>query len=187
MSYLCGTALAEHYRNNIKAIGSIFNIVGGQKIAGCPGQFCLLGTCDRRFGWTKTFICSGSDLDKDDGTIGIDHDKVNFAGFAGEVAGELFEAFSFQEPFAAFFTPSAEQLSICQQFAPVPQHLFTRDKRPPNEFGAKRDWQSFRGSVLAVALGEPDGLARSLAEVIEFCPSCFAASDWFYVDDAGRM
>ncbi len=41
--------------------------------------------------------------------------------------------------------------------------------------------------MFAVAVGEFDGLAGSLAEEIEFCASCFAASGRLDIDDIGRM
>jgi len=45
----------------------------------------------------------------------------------------------------------------------------------------------FWGGVFAVAVGQFDGLAGSLAEEIEFCASCLAASDRLDIDDVGRM
>jgi hypothetical protein len=41
--------------------------------------------------------------------------------------------------------------------------------------------------VFAVSLGELDCLAAPLAQVIKLGPPCFAASDWFDVDNVGRM
>ena len=41
--------------------------------------------------------------------------------------------------------------------------------------------------MLAVSVSEADGLAGSLAKVIEFCASCFAAADRLDIDDVRRM
>jgi len=41
--------------------------------------------------------------------------------------------------------------------------------------------------VGAVSLGELDGFAGSLAEVIQFCPPCFAASDGPDIENVGRI
>ena len=65
------------------------------------------------------FVRPGFDLDEDDSPVGIDHNQIDFAGFAGEVASESFEAFSFEELFAAFFAPSAEQFTVSQQLSLV--------------------------------------------------------------------
>jgi selenocysteine lyase/cysteine desulfurase len=95
MSDLCGAGLANNYYDNIKAIGAIFYIMGCEKILGGPGQFGFLGGCDGRFGRAKTFVSSGPYLDKNNTSIGLGHNEVNFAGFAGEVARELFKASAF--------------------------------------------------------------------------------------------
>ena len=117
MFYRCGAGLAERYCNNIKTKRAVLDFVNCEKIASSPKQSDFFSRCDRRFGRPKTFIRSGFYLDKDDSPVGIDHNKVDFAGFAGEVASELFEAFSFQKLFAAFFPPLAEQFPIGQQLA----------------------------------------------------------------------
>lgn len=95
MSYLWVARLAEYYGNDIKAKGAVFYIVRGEKIACGPEQFGPLGLRDGCFGRAKGLIGFGSDLDKDNGAISIDHNKVQLAGFAGEVAGERSEAFTF--------------------------------------------------------------------------------------------
>ena len=41
--------------------------------------------------------------------------------------------------------------------------------------------------MIAVTLGQPDGFSRSLAQVIELCSSCFAASDGRYIEHVWRM
>jgi hypothetical protein len=114
MSYLRAAGWCQHYRNNIKAKGAVLDIVGCKKILSSPEQPGFFRMCDGRFGWPKSFIGSGFDLNKDNGAVGIDHNQVDFAGLAGEVASEFFEAFSFQKPQAAFFTPPAEQCPVGQ-------------------------------------------------------------------------
>ena len=94
MSYLWSAGLAEYDGNDIKAKRAVFYIVRGEKIACRPEQSGSLALCDGCFGWAKGLIGFGSDLDKDDGAVGIDHDKVELAGLAGEVAGERSEAFT---------------------------------------------------------------------------------------------
>ena len=114
MFYLCGAGLVKHYRNDIEAIWSILYIVGFEKIAGSSLQFCFLGECNNRLGRCEAFVRSGFYLNEDNSTIGSDHNKIDFAGFTREIAGELLEAFSFQKPFTALFTPLAEQLPVGQ-------------------------------------------------------------------------
>ena len=93
MSYLWAAGLAEYDGNDIKAKRAVLYIVRGEKIACGPEQSGSLGLCDGCFGRAKGLIGFGSDLDKDDGAISIDHNKVEFAGFAGEVGSKLSEAF----------------------------------------------------------------------------------------------
>lgn len=103
---------AEHYCNNIKAKWSIFNVVCREKITGGAEQFYFLGISNGQFRRSKSFICFCSDLDKNDSFVGGDHNKVDFAGFAEEVAGKFFEAFFLQKSFAAFLAPSPEEFWV---------------------------------------------------------------------------
>jgi hypothetical protein len=114
MSYLRAAGSVENYRNYIEAKGAVIYIVGCKKILSSPEQPGFFRMCDGRFGWSKGFIGSGSDLNKNQGAVGINHNQVDFAGLAGEVASEFFEAFPFQKPQAAFFTPPAEQCPVGQ-------------------------------------------------------------------------
>jgi len=93
MSYLWVAGLAEDYCNNIEAEGSVLDVVSCQKVAGGSCQFGFFGSGDDGFGGREAFIGSGLYLNKDNRAIGVDHNEVEFTGFAGEVAGELFKAF----------------------------------------------------------------------------------------------
>jgi len=93
MSYLWSAGSAKYYGDNIKAKGTVLYIMRGQKIAGGPQQLHFFGMGDGIFGWAKAFLGFGPNLDKDDGAVGIDHDQVDFAGLAGEIASELSKAF----------------------------------------------------------------------------------------------
>ncbi len=114
MFYLRGAGLAEHYRNNIKAISSVLYTMGCEKIAGGPGEFSFFRLGDNRLGRCEVFIGPGFYLNKDDRAIGGGHNKVYFAGLTGEIAGEFAESLSFEELLASFFTPSSEQFSVGQ-------------------------------------------------------------------------
>jgi len=95
MFYFWLAGLAKHYRNDIKTKGSVLYVVRCEKITGGSGQSGLLGGGDGRLGGLESFGSFGSCLDKDDRAIDIDHNQIDFAGLAGEVAGEGFEAFAF--------------------------------------------------------------------------------------------
>jgi hypothetical protein len=114
MSYLRGSFLAQHYRNNIEAAGPVLYFTGCEEITGSYFEFIFFIESDNRFDGFEIFAGPGFYLDENDGAIGIDHDEVDFAGFTGEVAGEFFEAFCFEIFFAAFFAPSAEEFAVGQ-------------------------------------------------------------------------
>jgi hypothetical protein len=95
MSYLDGAGWRQNYRNNIEAKGTVFYIVSCKKILGGPVQFSFFCRRDNRLGRGENIIGSGFHFDKNDSSIASDHNQINFAGPAGEVSGELFEAFSF--------------------------------------------------------------------------------------------
>jgi hypothetical protein len=82
--------LAQDYCNNVEAKGSIINLVRFEKKTGGSEQSCFLGRCDGGLDGTESFVCPGSDLDKDEGPVGINHNQVDFTGLAGEVSGEGF-------------------------------------------------------------------------------------------------
>ena len=112
MSYLDWAGWRQNYRNNVEAKETVFYIVSCKKILGGPVQFGFFSRGNNRLGRGETIISSGFYFYKNDSSIASDHNQINFAGPAGEVSGEFFEAFSFQKPFAAFFPPSAEQSTI---------------------------------------------------------------------------
>ena len=90
MSYFRAAGLAKHYRNDIETKRAVLYVVRCEKITGGSGQSGLLGGGDGRLGGLESFGGFGSYLDKDDRTIDIDHNQIDFAGLAGEVAGEGF-------------------------------------------------------------------------------------------------
>jgi hypothetical protein len=110
-------ALAERYGNNIETVWPIFDFVGGDKITGRLCHPVHLRPCDYRFGRGKFLIGSCFDLDKNNRPVAIHHNQVDFAGLAGVVAREGFEAFSFEEFLALPLPPFAEQLDIRKKFA----------------------------------------------------------------------
>jgi hypothetical protein len=112
MCYLLGPVFAQDYGNNVKTEGSVLDVVCGEKITGGPEESIFLCRCYNRFGRGKGFIGPGLYLDKNNRTIGIDHNEVDFTGFAGEVSGEFSEALSFQKPLAAFFAPSTKKFVV---------------------------------------------------------------------------
>ena len=121
MPYLCGAGLPNDYCNNIKAAGSVFNLVGCEKIPGGSFHSGFFSESDGRLDRLEIFACPCFDLDEDNASIAIDHNKVNLTSFTGEIADEFAQAFSFQIPFTVFFTPSAEQFCVSQKLASVQQ------------------------------------------------------------------
>ena len=95
MCYLLGPVFAKDYGKNIESERSILYIVGRKKITGGPEESIFLCRCYNRFGRGKGFIGSGLYLDKNNRAVGIDHNEVDFTGFAGEVSGKLSKALSF--------------------------------------------------------------------------------------------
>ena len=93
MSYLRSAGSAQHYGDNIEAKRAVLYIMCGQKITRGPQQLHFFGMGDGIFGWAKAFLGFGPDLDKNNGAVGIDHDQIDFAGLAGEIASELSKAF----------------------------------------------------------------------------------------------
>jgi len=114
MSYLCRAGLAEHYCNDIKTIRAVLYIVGCKKIACSPKQSGFFSGRDDGLSRPEIFIGPRFHLDKDDRAIAIGHNEVDFAGFAGEVASEGFEAFAFKELLASFFTPLTKEFGVGQ-------------------------------------------------------------------------
>ena len=130
MIYFWAGGFVEDNRNNIEAIRAVVDIICCEKIAGGSEQPGFLGGCDRVFGGSEIGVGSCSYLDEYNRGVSIDHDEVELAGLAGEIACEDFEAFSFEELFASFFTPSAEVFAVGQEFAFFQQHPVSREWRP---------------------------------------------------------
>ena len=112
MSYLRGAFFAQYDCHHVEAIRAVLDLVGGKKVTCRPEHSGFFGFGDSRLGRAEILIRPGLDLDKDKRPVAIDHNQVNFAGLAGEVASECFETFAFEEFLGAFFTPSAEQFFV---------------------------------------------------------------------------
>ena len=95
MCYSCAAGSAENNGDDVKSIRAVVDFVGGQEIAGGPEGFGFFCGRDDGLRRLKRVIGSGFHFDEDDGAVAIGHNQVDFAGFAGEVSGECFEAFSF--------------------------------------------------------------------------------------------
>ena len=119
MVYFGFGRFVEDNRNDIEAEGAVFYIICCEEITGGAEQSGFLGLCDRIFGRGEIGAGLCSHLDEDNCSVGTDHDKVKLASLAGEVAGEGFEAFFFEELFATFFAPSAEVFAVGQQLLSI--------------------------------------------------------------------
>jgi len=115
MSYLWTVLFTQHYYDYIEAKWPPVDIIACQKISSGPYHSCFLWACDSRLRWTEILVRSGLHLDKNDASIVIDHNQINFTALAGEIASEYFETFALEELLAAFFAPFAERLSIPRQ------------------------------------------------------------------------
>ena len=108
MSDLQRARLAKDDGDDVEAIGAVVDLVCPKKESGGSQGLGFLGEGDNGLGGGEVFAGPGFYLDKNDSAVGIDHNEVELAHFAGEVAGEGLKAFSLEEGFAAFFPPSAE-------------------------------------------------------------------------------
>ncbi len=189
MPDLCRAGLPQHYRDNIESAGPIFNFVGCEKIPGGFFHSGFFGESDGRLDGLEIFARPCFDLDEDNASIAIDHNKVELAGPAGEILGEFAEAFSFQLPQTVFFTPSAEQVSVGQKFASIEQPAGQFRLHPFDLFDVETllCGRGVRDGMLAVAMCQANGFSGSLAEVVQFCAPCFTAADRFYIHDIRRM
>lgn len=124
--YFGGAFWGEDYGDDVESEGAVGYVVGGEEVPGGSDQFDFFGIVDGLFGRGEGFVGASSDLDEYDGRVGINHNEVDFAGGAGKVAGESFEALAFEELFGAFFAPSAERCSVGEQPASFEQHIVAR-------------------------------------------------------------
>jgi hypothetical protein len=123
MSYLGFAFFTQHNCYYVEAKGPVLDVVDGEKIACRPDHSGFFGFCHCRLGWAEILVRPGFYLDKDKCAVSINHNQVDFAGFAGEVTSKRFEAFMFKEFLAAFFAPSAAQLFIRRRPAFVRQRV----------------------------------------------------------------
>jgi hypothetical protein len=123
MPYLLGAFFAQDDCYYVEAAGAFFDIIYGKKMACGPDHSGFFGFGDRRLGGAEILVSPGLYLDKDKRAVFIYHNQVDFAGFAGEITSEGFEAFAFEEFLAAFFAPSAAQLFARRRPASVRQQI----------------------------------------------------------------
>jgi hypothetical protein len=123
MSYLLGSLFSQYYYYYVEAKRAVLDVIGGKKEACRPEHPGLLGFGDNRLRRTEILVSPCLYLDKDKRAVSIDHNQVDFARLAGEVASKRFEAFMFKEFLAAFFTPSAAQLFVRRRPAFVRQQI----------------------------------------------------------------
>ncbi len=95
MFYLCAALFRQDNGNDVEAKGAVINFICCEEITCGPEQFSFFRRSNNILGWCKIFSCSGFYLDENERPVGSDHNKVNFAGFAGEISGERFKGFSF--------------------------------------------------------------------------------------------
>ena len=106
--YFLFSGLWQYYSDQVEPAWSVLDVVCGEEESGGAGEPGLLGVCEGRFRGGEIFTGPGFDLDEDDRPVGVDHDQIEFPGFACVVSGERFQAFAFEEFFAAFLSPSPE-------------------------------------------------------------------------------
>jgi hypothetical protein len=123
MSYLLGAFFVQDDCYYVEAKGPVLDVVDGKKIACRPEHSGFFGFSNGRLGRTEILVRPGLDFDKDECPVSVNHNQVDFARFAGEIASEGFEALTFEEFLAAFFAPSAEQLFFRQRLAFVRQQI----------------------------------------------------------------
>jgi hypothetical protein len=78
----------EDYCDDIETVRTVFNIVGFQKVLCGVGHFLLFVGCYKCFGGGEVFICATFYFDKNNSAAVINHNEVDFAGFAGEILCE---------------------------------------------------------------------------------------------------
>jgi hypothetical protein len=194
--------IAQYDGHDIEAQGAILDVVRCKEVAGRAVHSRFLVIRDGRFGWPELLVRAGFDLDENERSVGIDHDQIKLAGFAKEIARDCFEAFAFEKSLATFLAPPAEPPLIRQQptlgrqeFSYIESHSFGRDEHTSHnereqghssiETGITPWLPGYR--VVAVSLGQSDGLAGPLPEEIEFGPAFFAAANRLNVQDVRRM
>jgi len=123
MSYLFGAFFAQHDCYNVEATGTVLDVVGGKKVACRSEHSVFFGFGDGRLGRAEILIRPGLHFDKDKRPVAVDHNQIDFAGLAGEIASERFETFAFEKFLGAFFAPSAEQLFVRRRPAFVRQQI----------------------------------------------------------------
>lgn len=123
MPYLVFAFFAQDDCYHVEAARAFFYVIYGKKMACGPDHSGFFGFGDRRLGGAEIFVSPGLYLDKDKRAVFVYHNQVDFAGFAGEITSEGFEAFAFEEFLAAFLAPSAAQLFVRRRPSHVRQQI----------------------------------------------------------------
>ncbi len=100
---------------DIEAVGAGVDVVGGEEVAGGFDQAGSFGVGYGGFGGCEIFAGAGFNLDEYEGSVGVDHNEVNFAGFAGEISCESLQAAADEIFFAAFLAPFAQKGTVEQE------------------------------------------------------------------------
>jgi hypothetical protein len=120
VSNLWPAFVAQYDGDDVEAERTIFDGVRGEEAASGPEHSGLLGRSHGRLGGTEVLVRPGLDLDKDEGSIGIDHYQIDLTGLAAKIARERLEALVFEKSFTTFLAPSTEQSFIRQQTTFIP-------------------------------------------------------------------
>lgn len=122
-----GRALGgQDYCDDVESEGAGVYIVGREEVSRRSGQFGLLGRSYRLFRRAEELIGPGSDLDEDESRIDIDHNQIDFAAAAGEIAGQGLEALCSEEFLSTLFAPSTERFFVGKEPAAVKKHIGRR-------------------------------------------------------------
>ena len=102
----------KDYCYYIEAVRAVVDIMGSQEILCGVIQFLLLIAGYKGLGRSEVLVRAALDLDKDNRTVAIDHNQIDFTELAGKIAGQGMKAFAFQEFFGPFLTPFAKEFRI---------------------------------------------------------------------------
>ncbi len=70
----------------------------------------------------ECLVASRFDLDKNDGSVAVAHDQVQFPAGEGEVPGQRSQAMSFKKHLGFVLAPTTQSRGIGEQFLSQPRH-----------------------------------------------------------------